>query len=755
MKFILLLVFLIFSKTSYALVLAGNKRTDYVIVVSDGADDSTKFMSKELSKLLYDVTGAKFEILSESAAKGKAHRIFVGPSESATALLPNVPWEKLSGEEIVLKTIGNDLVLAGGQPRGTIYSVYEFLESHVGVHWWHTRSRTVPTKETLDIGSIDTRYAPPFAYRSVFSTELTQNLGFAVKLKQNGSDGSLPGTRFGGDVSILGWCHTFAQFVPPSEFADHPDWGALVNGQRIAWTQDGGQPCLSSAGYLKRMTAAVLELLEKNPDSKVISVSQNDNNNRCECPLCLDIERKEGSPSGLIVRFVNKVAREVAKKHPEVLVHTLAYTYSAKPPLYEKPDANVMICLTVTDADYTAPYASPQNADFQSQIEGWSKISSNLFIWDYVGEFTGEPFSMRPNWLLMPGNIAYFAKYPVWGVFVQADYGSGVERLDFQGLRSWVGAKILWDPKADGDALVQEYLNGYYKEAGPELYRYLKIMTEGIPKDGRVAFGWSPTRLNYDADTFQKADAAFDRAEAAVKENPAVLRLVRTQRLTLDYAKIKAYAEGHWKGEVGNVFPSREAALAACDRFLSVKAELRVPDDSMRMYYNDTAEGMALLKQIIKQPIVSLPAFTQGKVVRDFLPNEMKHLYPREPAWLNPDVKGGDMFSARLLVEPEGKPMMFLELPKNMEGKTWTAYAVVRYEGAKDGAVLSGFNLGTLGLLEDRRVTKIKANGEFETIELGTIRPEARRIGINVGPDRGDTKNPEHLFIQRIFLVES
>lgn len=755
MKFFVVLAICLFSSPSYALIVADNKSTDYTIVVSDQADEATKFISKELSKLLFDVTGAKFSVLGESEAKEKTHRIFVGPSQAARTVLPEVPWDDLASDELIIKAAGNDLVLAGGQPRGTIYAVYEFLEKQAGIRWWHPRRRTVPKLDRLDVGTPDIRYLPPFAYRCVFSKELNQNLEFAVKLKQNGSDRSLPDQRLGGDVAILGWCHTFAQFVPPSEFSEHPEWGGLVNGQRIAWTQDGGQPCLSSDGYLQRMTEAVMGLLKEHPEAKVISVSQNDNNNRCECPLCLAVEKEEGSPSGPIIRFVNKVAREVAKTRPDVLVHTLAYTYSAKPPLLEKPDNNVMVCLTVTDADYTEPYASPRNADFQNQLEGWSKISSHLFVWDYVGEFAGESFSMRPNWLLMPENIAFLAKYPVWGVFMQADYGGGVDRLDFQGLRSWVGAQLLWNPKADAQALVQEYLSGNYGAAGPSLYEYLKIMTESIPRDGRVAFGWSQSRLNYDAEIFHKADAAFDRAESAVAENAALLRLVRIQRLTLEYAKIKAYAEGRWKGEVGDIFPDKDAAVAACQRFVSDKAELRVPDDSMRMYYNDTAEGMALLEQIIQQPIVPLPAFTQGKVVRDFLPVEMKHLYPREPAWLKADPKGDGMFSARLLVEPEGKPMMFLELPKDMEGKIWTAYAVVRYAGAKDGAVLSGFNFGSLGVLEDRKVTKVKANGDFEVIELGAVEPGARRIGISVGPDRGDTKNPEHLFIQRIFLVQS
>jgi len=52
----------------------------------------------------------------------------------------------LGEEEWVIRTIGNDLLLTGGRPRGTMYAVYEFLEDHVGCHWLDRKTDVIPAK---------------------------------------------------------------------------------------------------------------------------------------------------------------------------------------------------------------------------------------------------------------------------------------------------------------------------------------------------------------------------------------------------------------------------------------------------------------------------------------------------------------------------------------------------------------------------------------------------------------------------------
>ena len=77
----------------------------------------------------------------------------------------------------------------------------------------------------------------------------------------------------------------------------------------------------------------------------------------CECENCRRVEQEEGGAhSGPILRFVNAVAAEVGKTHPDKLIDTLAYWYSEPPPLKVRPHPNVRIRLCPIGACEGQPY---------------------------------------------------------------------------------------------------------------------------------------------------------------------------------------------------------------------------------------------------------------------------------------------------------------------------------------------------------------------------------------------------------------
>ncbi len=59
-------------------------------------------------------------------------QILVGFSPRAKAAVGNLDIASLGTEGIVIKTVGQQLILAGGEPRGTIYAVESFLEDQSG-----------------------------------------------------------------------------------------------------------------------------------------------------------------------------------------------------------------------------------------------------------------------------------------------------------------------------------------------------------------------------------------------------------------------------------------------------------------------------------------------------------------------------------------------------------------------------------------------------------------------------------------------
>ena len=66
---------------------------------------------------------------------------------------------------------------------------------------------------------------------------------------------------------------------------------------------------------------------------------------------------------------------------------------------------------------------------------------------------------------------------------------------DFAELRAYLVSKLMWNPEANVDSLMQHFLHGYYGEAAPYLYQYIKVM--GEYKYSRLSNVYYPMDKNF------------------------------------------------------------------------------------------------------------------------------------------------------------------------------------------------------------------------------------------------------------------
>src|SRR5690606_12652108 len=158
--------------------------------------------AEQLQKYLQQVTGAAFPIQPETAVAANAPQILIGAGERARVLLPAQDWSTLGSDGIVIKTVGNNLVLAGGRPRGTLYAVFQFLEDEVGCRWWTPTEHTIPTRSTLDVRPQNVTYVPPFSYREHYTSSVRQDPVFATTMRENGHHQTQTG-EWGGHYDML------------------------------------------------------------------------------------------------------------------------------------------------------------------------------------------------------------------------------------------------------------------------------------------------------------------------------------------------------------------------------------------------------------------------------------------------------------------------------------------------------------------------------------------------------------------------
>lgn len=410
--------------------------------------------AKELQWHLRQVIKEGFPIVAETVIPPAARSvIFVGKTSKA-------PRSDFAFDEILIRSADGNLVLSGHSRRGALYAVYSFLQDIVGVRWWAPDEMFIPQRKTLEIPeNLDIGYAPKLISREVYHRSAQQGV-FSARMKGNGN---IP-DEYGGKVSIIHFVHSFYKIIPPEKyFAAHPEWFSEIGGKRTA---DHAQLCLTNEELCREVVKNVLETLRKNPGARFIDVSQNDWRKNCTCEKCAAVDEMEGSPAGSLVHFLNRIAAEVEKEFPDVLVETLAYQYTRRPPKIVRPRDNVLIRLCTIECSYVQPLTGEQNAKFAEDMAGWSKIAKHLFIWDYVTNYA-DYIGPHPNLRVLAPNVRYFAENGAVGLFAEG------EGDDFAEMRNWVLMRLMWDPSLDEAALFREFADGYYgKEIGPFIRRY-------------------------------------------------------------------------------------------------------------------------------------------------------------------------------------------------------------------------------------------------------------------------------------------
>ncbi len=542
--------------------IAANGVAKAVIVAADDAAEPEQHAAVELASFLQQITGARFEIVPPPAA-GRS-RLLVGP-KAAKLAVPNFSTDGLGADGIVIRTVGNDLILAGGHPRGTLYAVYTFLEDYVGCHWWSSKVSTIPKKPTLKVGRLNVRYVPALEYRSPFWFDAFDG-DWAVRNKCNGHAHRLDAKR-GGKHIYEGHVHTFYRLIPPEKyFKAHPEWFSEINGKR---KYERAQLCLTNEEMRKELVKNLKARLRSNPKATIASVSQNDWRGNCQCSKCAAIDKEEGSPAGSLLRFVNAVAADIEKEFPHVAISTLAYQYTRKPPKYVKPRHNVIVRLCSIECSFSKPLADERNKKFRDDIVGWSKICNRLYIWDYTTNFRHH-IMPHPNLRVLGPNVKFFVDHNVKGLFEQGAYTTnGAEMAE---LRAWVLAKLLWDPTRNGEKLIDEFIYGNYGLAGPHIKAYLKVTHDAVEASGdRLGCFSQNTAKFLSFETLSKGWGHLKAAEAAVQNDSDLRFRVQVAQLPVMYALMMRWDEMREKAlAAGADWPMPNSIQDAYDHFVKI-----------------------------------------------------------------------------------------------------------------------------------------------------------------------------------------
>jgi len=517
------------------LVIAENGKSDYHIVIPEKASEPVRHAADELAQFIREMTGVNLSIRTEDHQPAAECEILLGNNRRLQELGLEIDWQKLGKEGYVLKTVGKKLVIAGGEPRGTLYGVYGLLEEHWGCRWFTPDCSRIPHYDRLVIGPVDQTVVPVLEYREPFTYDCFDG-DWCARNRMNSSSARL-GPQHGGKVRFGSgfFVHTFDRLVPPEKyFGEHPEYFALVKGKRL---KDRTQLCCTNEDVIRLVTEGILKAIESDPEAFVFSVSQNDWYNYCECEKCQALAKAEDSQIAPVLQMVNRVAEVVEKRYPDKAIETLAYQWTRKPPKTMRPRPNVIIRLCSIECCFAHPLATcdlPANQAFVEDLKGWAKIGNRLWVWDYVTDFRHYylPF---PNQRVRNDNIKLFVENNVKGIFEQDTYNTPNSEL--AALGGYMTAKFLWNPDYDENLAMNEFLEGYYGAAAPMIRKYIDLLHDRVEKENIHCSIWiPPTHPHLTDELLVQADQLWQSAEEAVKDDPTLLKRVKIGRMSVDYA---------------------------------------------------------------------------------------------------------------------------------------------------------------------------------------------------------------------------
>lgn len=731
------------------ITLAADGRSGYVIVVPADAIPAEQTAGQELQRYLKQISGVELPIVS--AAPPAAKRILVGQSAEIAALLGGIEFAKLKPDEIIIRTVGDTLILTGQRPRGTLYAVNTFLEDTLGVRWWTANETLVPSVKNIGIAPLNVRYAPPFMIREAYYGNIVfSHPEFAVHTKNNGhSEGIAP--EWGGNYTILGFCHTFDQLLPAAEyFKAHPEWYAMIDGKRKG---KDAQLCLSNAAMREELVKRAKNWLRDNPGQNIISITQNDNSEYCRCPQCVALSQRLGGESDVLILFVNSVAEELEKKFPGVQVETLAYMYTVEAPKSVRPRENVIIRLCTMGANVAQPIYSEANRRFSGNVEAWSRISAQLAIWEYTANFTNSlvPHANLSN---MANNLRYFSRHHVVSVFDQGNpHSDGLD--DLTELKAWFNSKLLWNPQLDSRALIDEFITGYYGPAAPYVRQYVELLEleasqpqSFISNDAADTSGWLslPTLL--------KAIRLMDQARDGVKNDPVLSARVRRSSLSSRFGLLTRMDATRWNNNPRSRELVKDIDLEGMMRQTFAEAkEFRTGQESP---LNTLMERLP--KAVGHAKEIPVPDFCKNLQTNDWMviPNELFTALC-EPTWTS-RVKDERASNGTAVCQSAEYPIWSIQNSLGAAAAIqpeWRIYLAVRCEtGSPQGdAFLCGvYDNGTIKYLGGRGVaTKDILGQEYRYVDLGVFKLTPSCI-LWTQPTRS---NDLKIYFDRMILVKA
>jgi len=455
---------------------------------------------KVLVDWIEKISGARLAVAAEAPAAGPA--IHVGRAAVAAGLkLDDIESPTHEGVRIVVDE--RRVLIAGQNDAATLKAVCRFLEA-LGCRYFMDGplGEVYPRAATLSVSPMTITEQPALMYRNPKGPSWA---GSGLWKAWNGA---------GGDA--VSHSHAWGQYVKPDLFSQHPEFFAMgKDGQRKA----GGWLCTSNPGLRKYFADRVIEAIrggQKNP-----SLSPTDGTGYCQCAACKaqDDPRAIEPSSGMVsvskryADFFDDVARQVAKEFPQSTLSFYCYAdYTQPPALGRKLSPNLlafMAPIRYCRMHEIGDPGCPSRLQQVEMIDGWAKLTDKLGYYNYM-------------YNLADGTLPFF-KFTACKKDFPYLKDRGLSAMTMEVLSNWhiygphiyLGVRLAYAPKADADAIMDDYWAKFFGPAGPHMKAYWMGIDAAQERLKCHSGGFYGLQQIYTPEFIKQCQAALSRAAAA------------------------------------------------------------------------------------------------------------------------------------------------------------------------------------------------------------------------------------------------
>ena len=558
--------------------LVRNGATEYKIVVRSKYTTTAYSGFEYLQNYLGYAGGCTFKTVKESKATWSADAKYIvfGCESLFEAAGLTMPEQDLGTHGYYIKTVGKSVFIMG-EDTGLRNGALEFLHHAIGFEPYSSDTIVYDKANNIRLPVFDIADKPDM---ELLYLSGGQTKGEISVLYRSIEDPSVP---INGNTVHNSFC-----YLPKGTYqSSHAKWYAY-NVEQLCYTAHGDSQEL--AAMQDTLFENLKTYLNAYPNQTLVTITQEDSDNWCNCSTCRASKTKYGTDAAVVVKFCNAIARKLdaylteqaqasgkAKRQVDLIFFAYLKTASAPVKVVNGEyvpidndvvcDDNVGVYYAPIRASFTESLYSDVNATYRKDLEAWSALTDNVYVWFYETNFTDYLYpystfdSFMESYRCLKTNHAKFIMPQ--GVFdSQASTGFNV-------LKDYLNSKAAWNVNVSTKELIDGFFDNYFMDASVPMrkyfdemrayYKYLRqtnssVVTGGIYDDIDRTSLWPKAMLERWLSYIDSAYSAIEKySEADTELYEKLFNHIKLESMAIRYMLLDLYSSSYSSSDLNKM----------------------------------------------------------------------------------------------------------------------------------------------------------------------------------------------------------